>query len=362
MRSLAKLTAYSMIVALTAALIVSCEDSALLAPTDSVFTVTASPETVVIDEPGGEIEGESLITAQIFDASNFPMQGVEITFTADGGTLSDPDDPEATAPIMKETNVQGVATVRLTVTLDDADETTVTARSGIIGETAVVTLSVVPENQFPEAFIAVDPENSALLGDSVLFDGRGSADPDGDAITCYKWEFSFFFDEASGLDDYVEVIQGNGRATVLERFTVEQEIDVELRVSDDPGWAAFCTECVGPPGACGANNSAFGTADFIPGYEIVCDPTDPIANAGPDKTVTLDPGETTVSVELNGSASQDPESDELQYAWDCGNGQTFDTAVADCVYTAGNWTAGLIVTNDCGRTDYDSAEVRVNEP
>ncbi len=369
MRSLVKLTAYSMIVALAAALILSCEDSALLAPTDGIFTVSASPETIVIDEPGGDSCGTATIAAQIFDSGNYPMQGVEIIFTADGGTLleSDPADIDTdcgvtaenagNSTLALETDVRGMAVVYLTITLDDAVETTVTARSGTISESAVVTLSITPENQLPEAFISVQPEDNALFNQSILFDGRGSADPDGDDITCYKWMIS-----SNLIGVAPEVIQGHGKSVFLRRYNVEQQLDVELRVSDDPDYANFCTECEGAPAACGANNSYFGSPDFIVGYGIVCDPTDPIANAGPDKTVTLGAGQTTITVELNGSASQDPESSQLQFEWDCANGQTFDTAIARCNYTAGTWTASLIVTNDCGKTDFDSAVVTVNAP
>jgi hypothetical protein len=338
-----KLTAYSMTVALAAALIVSCEDSALLAPTDSVFTVTASPETVVIDEPGGETCETAMISAQIFDSGNYPMQGVEIVFTTDGGTLLEvePSDTDTdadcgvdaanagTATLAKETDARGTAVVYLTLTLDDADEVTVTARSGTVAETAAVVRSVVPENQLPEAFITVDPPSPVVFNQSFLLDGRSSVDPDGDAITCYTWSIT------SDLPDS-EVIQGPGLSSFLRSYPVAQTLDVALRVTDDPA-------------GCGADDANFSAPDYLVGYKIVCDPTDPIANAGPNKSATLEGDPAEVTVQLNGGASNDPESD-LQYSWDCANDEEFPTtAIATCTYTvADDYNVTLIVTNDCG--------------
>lgn len=366
MRSLVKFTAYSIIVALAAAFIVSCEDSALLAPTDGVFTVAASPDTLVIDEPGGETCATTMISAQIFDAGNYPMEGVEITFTTDGGTLlevepSDTDtDAECgvddanagTVTLAVETDVRGTAVVFLTITLNDADETTVSARSGTIVESAVVTLSITPENQLPEAFITADPEDTQIFNRSILFDGRSSADPDGDQITCWKWTIT-----SDLLAVAPVVLQGPGQSTVLESYSEEQVLDVELRVSDNPG--LVCDQCEGSPGLCGASDAAFGDRDVIIGYEIVCDRFDPVADAGPDLTRTLDSGQTGVLVDLDGRNSTGGDSGIDTYSWSCNGVTQPDGAQVQCTFTQGTHYPTLTVINGCGKSDSDTAVVTV---
>jgi hypothetical protein len=365
-----------MIVALAAALIVSCEDTTPLAPVESDFTATASPETIVIDEPGGQTEGQAVITAQIFESSNYPLEGISVTFTTTGGTLSDPDNPEATAPITKETDEDGLAVVLLTLTLDDADTVTVTARSGTLTATANVTKSVGSGNLLPEAILVLDPPNSQERNKNILFDGRDSDDPDGD-ITCYKWAI-----DSTLQGSEREVAQGSSKEWFVKRYSDEQILSVELFVSDDPDCTALCVEC-GPPNdnnPCDvsdeAPSSCFSASAIEPNYEIVCDLTAPVVVVPSDQILTMEDTGTdgipdAADIELSGSGSSDPEADSLTFTWNCGNG-TGDQEVetVTCVYTSPSvdldppyYTARLTVTNvPCGMTSTDTVKITVQLP
>jgi hypothetical protein len=344
---------------LAAAFMPGCEDSVLIAPTDSDFIIIANPASVTIDEPGGETEAESIITVQIFDASNFPMEGVAVTFTATGGSISLTSGGDvAPPPVTLETNANGVATVYLTVTLADDNSIDVTARSGALTAAVTVVKNVVAGNLQPEAYISAIPIDRQRINVPVNFSGIDSLDPDGDDITCYKWTIT------SSIPAEDKVIQGHIRSSITERYSQEQTLNVTLHVTDDPDYAAFCNECEGSPAACGASDSNFSPFfdSLDPQYEIVCDLTGPSVRAGSDQIVTLVGG--TVDVFLDGSNSDDPESSTLEYDWDCGNGTPHaNTPTVTCTYTsAAVFNATLAVTNDCGLTATDTVRITVNAP
>jgi hypothetical protein len=381
MRSLTRITLFVTALVLAAAFMPGCEDSLLIAPADSDFLMVASPETLTIDEPGGETAAETLIMVQVFDALNYPMEGVTITFTASGGMFSldsmfndsdsngtidilDDDDANgipdevAAAPVAVDTNDNGVALIYLTVTLDDESTVEVTARSGSLSASTSIAVSVVAGNLQPEAYISVIPVNRQRVGAPVNFSGLNSIDPDGDDITCYKWSIY------SSLPAQDKVIQGHIRPSITERFDEEQVLSVTLHVSDDPDHAAFCTPCEDIPALCGASDDNFSPYfdSLDPQYEIVCDLTDPVASAGSDQVVTLSGA--TVDVFLDGSNSSDPESSSLAYDWDCANGTAHGTTPqVTCTYdSAGIRTAMLTVTNDCGMSASDTVRITVNAP
>jgi hypothetical protein len=364
MRSLVRFTLFSMTLVLAAAYMPGCVDSVLIAPADSDFLVVANPATVTIDEPGGYSEAQSVITAQIFDASNFPMEGVVITFTSSGGTLylesllQNPGRLPAPAPVTVETDVNGIATLYLTISLTDDSTVDVTARSGAVTSSATVTKLVTAGNLLPEAYISAIPTNRQQVNIPVNFSGLSSLDPDGDDISCYKWTI------ISSVPAEDQVVQGHIRASITERYDVEQTLSITLHVSDDPAYAAFCTECQGSPATCGASDANFSPYfDIIdPQYQIVCDLTAPLVFAGSDQIVTLSGA--TVDVILDGSNSRDDDSTSLDFDWDCGNGTMHqDTETATCTYSsAGTFTATLAVTNDCGMTASDPVRITVSAP
>jgi len=348
MQSLKRLDRLALALLAALALTAGCEDSGVIAPSDGQMIVTANPTTVEIDEAADPPEGQSTITAQLFDASGFALQGVDVLFrTSDGSLASSPPGQEPTAI---ETDANGVARDVLTLSLSDDDTVEVTASSGTLSGSVQVTKS--SGNQPPEAIIDADPADEQAVDAWVTFDGSASSDPDG-AITCYKWTIS-------GAS--TEVVQGTSATIVSRRYTEAQALNVVLRVSDLSDSATWCNTCTGGPATCGADDSWFnGFQDSI-AYDIVCDLTGPVAAAGPDQIAALSGGQALVP--LDGSASRDAESGIVSYSWQCGNGTAaLQGAEVTCTYTAtGIYTARLTVTNGCDMVGTDDARVTVSSP
>lgn len=122
-------------------------------------------------------------------------------------------------------------------------------------------------------------DQSVPVGAEVLLDGTGSTDAEGDSLT-YRWTFTARpNDSVAALDNL---------AAPKSRFIVDRagRYVVSLIVND------------------GNQDS---TADTV---VIDTKNSKPVADAGPDQTVAT--GDT---VYLNGSASRDPDGDQLQYKW-----------------------------------------------
>ncbi len=152
-----------------------CEDSDVLAPADATLSLSANPGTVVIDIEAGEDSGTSVLTARLFDATNFPLQNVPVEFSTSAGVLS-----SASLGSPPETDANGVVRDTLTVQLGDDLEIDVTAQSGSLVASVTVTVDPDTGNSQPTAEIDVDPPDGGQIGQSIFFDGRDSADTDGD--------------------------------------------------------------------------------------------------------------------------------------------------------------------------------------
>lgn len=154
----------------------------------------------------------------------------------------------------------------------------------------------------------------------VAFDGSGSADPDGTAIT-YFWNF------------------GDGNTSTAmsptHTYTAGGTYDVTLVVND------------------GRTSSAPSTTKAVI-YEVN-DP--PVADAGPNQTVLV--GDTLT---FNGSKSADPDGLITSYAWDFGDGTGANGMTTSHAYSsAGPHTVRLTVTDDGGLTATDMLTVTVIE-
>lgn len=356
MRSPRKTTRFPLLLLAALALAVGCEDSGVVAPSDGQMILSANPATVVIDDEAGETEGQSTITAQLFDAGGYPLQGVDVTFTTSSGSLASA--PPGETPIPVVTNASGIARDVLTLTPADDATIDVEARSGTLSASVAVALSVGSDNTPPTAVILAIPDGQQQIGDQVRFSGAFSSDPDG-GITCYKWTLS---PAPSGAT--YGIWQGAEQDQVAVTYSAEEIVVVTLRVSDDPDAATWCTstQCTGATSdQCGESNSAFNGLDQI-GYEIVCDLSAPVAAAGPDQTVALSGGQAVV--QLDGSGSRDPDSGIASYSWLCGNGTgTQQGAQVTCTYTTtGTYTARLTVANGCDMTSTDDARITVVAP
>ncbi len=324
-----------------------CEDSDVLAPADATLSLSANPGTVVIDIEAGEDSGTTILTARLFDATNFPLQNVPVEFSSSAGVLS-----SASLPEPPETDANGVVRDTLTVELGDDLDIDITAQSGSLVATVTVTVDPDTGNDQPTAEIDVDPPDGGQIGQSIFFDGRDSEDTDG-SITCYKWTI----DSSNNAEDKIE--QGTTLSTIDESFPGDRVINVTLQVSDDPTIASVCNR-TSPEvdDAFFSPNSA-----SINGYVISCDPTPPTADAGANRNTTLIGGTATVALDGTGSEDPTPASPPLTYSWTgCGPGSTgLDTAAPTCIFTsAGTFTVSLTVSNSCGQLSVDTTTVTVN--
>lgn len=136
------------------------------------------------------------------------------------------------------------------------------------------------ENQAPTADAGGD--QTAKPGDTVVLDGTGSSDPDGDPLTA-TWAFA-------GLPSMSALT--NADITGSETLQASFEPDVEGRYSVR------------------LNLSDGQLTDFDLADVTVADNDPPTADAGSDSTITL--GDTAV---VDGSGSSDPDGDPLSFLW-----------------------------------------------
>ncbi len=153
-----------------------------------------------------------------------------------------------------------------------------------------------PDNRRPSADAGDD--QTVDVGDTVTLDGSGSADPDEDDIT-YAW--------AQTGGSYTGDVALTGADTPSPTFAVDaalsgQTVEFTLTVTDEHGLTrtdtvmiTVRTQTTPPPGG------------VVP---ITLPNQAPTANAGTDQEV--DRGSVAT---LDGSASSDPDDNELSYSW-----------------------------------------------
>ncbi len=178
--------------------------------------------------------------------------------------------------------------------------------------------STPPGNNPPQA----DPGGPYVgtVDDPVLFDGRGSSDPDGDALS-YVWNFG---DGMSGVG-----------ATTQHTYAAAGTYTVSLIVNDGE-----------------VNSAAATTQAVISGTNQA-----PTADAG--GPYTADVGET---VTFDASGSSDSDGSIVSYDWDFGDGASGSGVSPSHSYAAaGTYTVTVTVTDDEDAQDSDSATVTVND-
>ena len=175
----------------------------------------------------------------------------------------------------------------------------------------------------PQANLApvADPGGpyAAAPGQDIIFDGSGSADPNGDTLS-YSWDFGDNTTDSGVSPTHAYTAAGNYTVTL----TVS---DGELR--SDP--ATTVAEIAVPP----ANRA-------------------PVADAGGPYS-----GETGVAIRFDGSASSDPDGDALTYAWDFGDGATGTGATPTHSYAASGAYEVSLVVNDGEFNSAATARVEV---
>ena len=139
--------------------------------TASTITLQAAPTTVTA------VTGSSTITATVKDAAGSPVaDGTAVTFSTTFGTLSS----------SYETTVNGIVTTELTFSAGDSSST-VTATSGSVSATVVVTYSVTPGVpsaiilQAAPATVATDSDISIIT--AIITDASGNLVADGTVVT-----------------------------------------------------------------------------------------------------------------------------------------------------------------------------------
>lgn len=382
-------------VILVMALLLSCEDSAIIAPEDAKIILTADPGTVVLDSENGVESGISTIAAQVFDASGFPVANVAVSFSASSGILAsrtnacideacsitgspctrnvcvnsticsitgsacetdndceeDDDCEDAVPPRRISTDANGNAVDLLVVRVTDPVPITVTAFSGTLSQTVEVNASDLGVNEPPVAAIFAIPPGSGVdcteggpsceqqVGRDVIFSGALSSDDE--RITCFRWIIGGNY-----------WAQGPSETRAELSFDSEQNVSVDLFLSDEANpTPTFCTECSSTVSQCwGIEDDLFFNAQAsLLNYRIVCANDAPVVQVSPDQGVPLSGVPPAAQVNLSGSATDaETAAGNLDYTWDCGNGsgpQSGQSVV--CIYTTiGTKTATFTVTDD----------------
>jgi len=195
---------------------------------------------------------------------------------------------------------------------------TVADDAGLPNSKASATTTIVV-NAPPVSVAGAD--QSAAIGEPLVFDGSASSDPDGRLLT---WDWNF------GNGD-----TGTGQKTTYA-FSRPGTYRVQLTVRDDSG-----------------TDSA--TADNTLSVRVNAPP---VALAGPDQLVTAS------AVTFDGTASSDSDDAVGQYTWDFGDGSTGTGPRPTHVYEApGRYPVRLTVTDRSGtkwNSATDSMTVTVN--
>ena len=224
--------------------------------------------------------------------------------------------------------VQGTYAFRLVVT-DNSGATDV--------DTVVVIVNAAPPppNVLPVADAGVD-QTITLPVNSVTLNGAASSDADG-SIVSYAWS------KISGPSSY-GIANANAASTLVSGLA-QGTYSFRLVVTDNSGATDDDTVIV--------------TVNAAPPPPNV----PPVANAGPDQSITLPVN----SVTLNGTASSDPDGTISSYAWTklsgpalfgIGNPNAATTPVTSLIQ--GTYIFQLLVTDNNGATDADTIIVVVN--
>jgi len=224
--------------------------------------------------------------------------------------------------------------------------------------------------------------------DSLLFDGTGSGDPDGDALVSYRWSIDgyvigygsslywtpwgeditsvglevydgYLWSEISyatiTLTNTAPLIDAGGPYTVHWNAPVTLDASGSTDPDGDPLWnfrwyfsdgswrdGSIVTHTFGYSGTASVKfEVSDGSATSTEMVQVTLTNAAPVASiGGPYTGVWIRP------VQFDGTGSVDPDGDSLQYHWDFGDGWTGGTAVPTHNYASpGVYTVTLTVTD-----------------
>src|SRR5215210_1711520 len=200
-------------------------------------------------------------------------------------------------------------------------------------------LKVKAANQPPTA--NAGPDQTVNEGANVQLDGSASSDPDGDTLT-YAWTQT-----AGTAATLSGASSKNPTFTAPDVGSAGDTLTFKLTVDDGKGQTATDTVDIKVNDVARVNQP-------------------PTANAGPDQTVNEG-----ANVQLDGSASSDPDGDTLTYAWTqtAGTAATLSGASSKApTFTAPDVSASgdtvtfeLTVDDGNGHTTTDSVAIAVND-
>ncbi len=273
---------------------------------DSVFVTVNSMPTAVLNADNVAITGDEID----FDASgsNDP-DGDGLTYTWDFG---DGSDVQGGTNVTHAYNQGGNYSVRVTV--DDNKGTDCSS------DTTTIYVSV---NTPPSAVLTA--VRTACTGDEVTLDASGSNDPDGDDLI-YSWDFGDGTSEQSG--SVVTHVYNQGGS-----YTARVSVDDNRGTNRSTDVATTNVTINTPP-------SAVMSAD-----RIAC-----IGD----------------QVSFDTSGTNDPDGDDLTYAWDFGDGTSGQGANVTHAYgLGGNYSVRLTVDDNKGTlcsVDLAGTNVKINTP
>ena len=293
------------------------------APDDVVF-VTVPSNTAPIADAGSDQSVPLGATVTLDGSGSSDVDGDPLTFfwtlsgvpAGSGAALSD---PTAIMPTFVA-DLPGDYVAELIV--DDGE-------AGSFPDTVVVSTA----NSIPVA--DAGPDQSALLTETVVLDGSGSSDADGDPLT-FSWSI-------------ISTPAGSGAVLT------DANVQAPAFVVDLPG--TYVVQLI-------VND---GQASSIPDTTTVSTENSlPVADAGPDQTV-----ESGDTVQLDGSNSSDVDGDPLTFQWSltsrpAGSSATLDdpqSAAASFVADeVGLYIAQLIVNDGQADSTADTTLITANEP
>ena len=307
------------------------------------FTAPSSAATLTFSltvTAGGKTSAADTVTITVTATANAPPvahAGADrrasegATVTLDGSASNDPDDQTLTwawshTSGLPAVNLTGANTAKPTFTAPTGLSTdtaltftlTVTDPGGLTGtDTVTITVPTTANNNAPTANAGAD--QTAATGATVTLDGSASSDPEGDALT-FAWS------------------QTGGTNVTLSSATTESPTFTA------PASAATLTFSLTV--TAGGKTSAADTVTIT-----VQANTAPTANAGADQTVVEG-----ARVTLDGSASSDPESQALTWAWTRTAGPAVtlsSTTAANPTFTAPTVAADTTITFSLTVTDSD---------